>query len=89
MIGGLSKEVVSDEGKCRDTPFVISKAGLTKGVVFHVGGLSKWVLLYHKLQLLQLMVVFFIMRLCLCSASTNRGTQQPAVEMFGKAKSFG
>ena len=42
------KKVVSDEGELSMGvhAFVHSKAGLTKEVVFHKGGLSKEVLLY-------------------------------------------
>ena len=49
MKGGLSKEVVFDEGEFsmgHICVFVPSKAGLTKEVVFHEGGLSKEILLY-------------------------------------------
>ena len=46
--GGLTKEVVSDRGEInmRHTTFVTSRAGLTKEVVLHEGGLSKGALLY-------------------------------------------
>ena len=50
MKGGLSKEVVSDEGgvSMGQTTFVTSKDDLTKEVVFHEGGLSEEVLLHHN-----------------------------------------
>ena len=50
MSSGLLKEVDSDEGELsmEHTTFIPSKAGLTKEVVFHEGGLSKGVLLYFN-----------------------------------------
>ena len=52
MKGGLSKEVVSDEGgvSMGHSTFVTSTAGLTREVVFHEGGLSKRAPLYSMCQ---------------------------------------
>ena len=52
MKGGLSKEVVSDEGGVGmgHTTFMTSKVSLTKEVFIQEGGLSKEVLLYCMTQ---------------------------------------